>query len=65
MTNEELINALRADKVLNETLRQAADAIGRLTRNLRDCRNELCLMCGNYKSRGACGGCRWRADNGN
>lgn len=32
----------------------------------RDCRNELCLRCGDYKQRhlGACDGCRWRADNG-
>ena len=35
-------------------------------RDFRDCRNELCLMCGNYKRRhlGACDGCRWRNDNG-
>jgi len=34
--------------------------------DLRDCRNELCLRCGDYKQRhlGACDGCRWRADNG-
>lgn len=33
-----------------------------LKRNLRDCRNELCLRCGNYSERhlGACDGCRWR-----
>jgi hypothetical protein len=31
-------------------------------RNFRDCRNELCLRCGDYKNRhlGACDGCRWR-----
>ena len=35
-----------------------------LQRKLRDCRNELCLRCGDYKQRhlGACDGCRWRAD---
>ena len=35
-------------------------------RDFRDCRNELCLKCGDYKQRhlGACDGCRWRADNG-
>ena len=29
---------------------------------LRDCRNELCLMCGNYKEehKGACDGCKWK-----
>ena len=37
-----------------------------LKRDLKDCRNELCLRCGDYKQRhlGACDGCRWRADNG-
>lgn len=34
----------------------------RLERDLKDCRNELCLYCGKYKERhnGACDGCRWR-----
>lgn len=29
--------------------------------NFRDCRNELCLKCGEYKRKhlGACDGCRW------
>lgn len=29
---------------------------------LRDCRNELCLLCGQYKEAhlGACDGCRWK-----
>ena len=37
-----------------------------LKTDLNDCRNELCLRCGDYKQRhlGACDGCRWRADNG-
>ena len=37
-----------------------------LKTDLKDCRNELCLKCGDYKQRhlGACDGCRWRADNG-
>ena len=31
-------------------------------RDLRDCRNELCLRCGSYKQKhlGACDGCRWK-----
>lgn len=31
-------------------------------RDFRDCRNELCLMCGQYKRKhlGACNDCRWR-----
>lgn len=30
--------------------------------DFRDCRNELCLRCGEYTRRhlGACDGCRWR-----
>lgn len=34
----------------------------KLLRELRDCRNELCLKCGNYTQahNGACDGCRWR-----
>lgn len=29
--------------------------------DFRDCRNELCLKCGNYQKSyvGACSGCRW------
>lgn len=31
-------------------------------RDFRDCRNELCLKCGEYTRRhnGACDGCRWK-----
>lgn len=34
----------------------------RANRDLKDCRNELCLRCGNYKQKhlGACDGCRWK-----
>ena len=33
-----------------------------IERDLRDCRNELCLKCGNYHEahNGACDGCRWK-----
>lgn len=33
-------------------------------RDFRDCRNELCLRCGEYKTRhlGSCDGCRWREE---
>ena len=36
-----------------------------LKTDLKDCRNELCLRCGQYKTAhlGSCNGCRWR-DNG-
>jgi hypothetical protein len=43
-------------------LKALADAkIERLERELRDCRNELCLRCGDYKTKhlGSCNGCRW------
>lgn len=42
---------------------ELADAqIDRIQRDLKDCRNELCLYCGKYKERhnGACDGCRWK-----
>jgi len=44
-----------------EVRKLAADAIEELSRNLKDCRNELCLRCGDYHQRhmGACSGCRW------
>jgi len=34
----------------------------KLQRDFRDCRNELCLRCGNYHEahNGACEGCRWK-----
>ena len=33
-----------------------------LARDLKDCRNELCLKCGQYKTKhlGSCYGCRWK-----
>lgn len=33
-----------------------------LKADLKDCRNELCLRCGEYKTAhlGSCDGCRWR-----
>lgn len=39
-----------------------AKEIIRLSRDLKDCRNELCLKCGDYKlaHKGACDGCRWK-----
>ena len=42
-------------------LKECIDAISHLNRDFRDCRNELCQRCGNYKEKykGACAGCRW------
>ena len=33
-----------------------------LARQLKDCQNELCLKCGEYKTAhlGSCNGCRWK-----
>lgn len=41
-----------------EALDLAIKALG----DIDDCRNELCLYCGQYKQKhlGACDGCRWR-----
>lgn len=41
---------------------RAADIIEDMGRELRDCRNQLCLYCGSYKEAhlGACEGCRWK-----
>ena len=43
-------------------MREAAEAIEKLLYELRLCRDELCLQCGNYKltHKGACDGCRWK-----
>ena len=49
------------DTVCDE-LYLASIAIDDLQTELKQCRNELCLRCGQYKERhkGACDGCRWR-----
>lgn len=43
-------------------MREAAEAIEKLLYELRLCRDELCLQCGDYKlaHKGACDGCRWK-----
>jgi hypothetical protein len=45
-------------------LGEAMEKIYRLQRELNNCRNELCLKCGNYREshNGACDGCRYRRD---
>ena len=44
----------------NEIPYKAADVVP--GSDFRDCRNELCLRCGQYKTAhlGSCDGCRWR-----
>lgn len=41
---------------------RASYAIIQILGELRLCRNELCLKCGDYKMayKGACDGCRWK-----
>jgi len=38
------------------------DTNSKLMRDLKDCRNELCVHCGRYKFQhtGSCDGCRWQ-----
>lgn len=69
-----IINGMGISQKHNERLAEEVDAVLDeyqtedvfIGRDFRDCRNELCLRCGNYKQRhlGACDWCRWRADNG-
>lgn len=67
---DKLINMLSSVKANLEGAKVAVSVVQEanrsLVKDLRDCRNELCLKCGAYKERhlGACDGCRWRADNG-
>ncbi|MBO5918742.1 MAG: hypothetical protein J6Q14_08260 [Oscillospiraceae bacterium] len=71
MTNGEISFAESMLRVLDETCRadsisfvarRGLEVIEALRRDLKDCRNELCLRCGNYKlaHKGACDGCRWK-----
>ena len=45
---------------LLDLVRDLKVRIADLKSELKDCRNELCLKCGNYKQKhlGACDGCR-------
>ena len=48
--------------VLMETYDKMVRERDKVKSDLKDCRNELCLRCGDYKQRhlGACDGCRWK-----
>ena len=52
----------RSTKEVIQTIVQDTATIYRLRQELRNCRNELCLKCGNYHESyaGACDGCRYR-----
>lgn len=54
----EICNSIDHIKMLALKIRDERDG---LQDALRDCINELCLKCGNYKQRhhGACDDCRW------
>lgn len=49
-------------KEIRENVQRLKEILEKAKRDLKDCRNELCLKCGNYKQahNGACDGCRWR-----
>jgi hypothetical protein len=51
---------------LLDLVRDLKARIADIKSELKDCRNELCLKCGNYKQKhlGACDGCRWRDMDG-
>jgi len=51
---------------LLDLVRDIKARIADLNSDLKDCRNELCLKCGNYKQKhlGACDGCRWENIDG-
>ena len=48
--------------VLMETYDNMVRERDKLKSDLKDCRNELCLRCGEYKTAhlGSCDGCRWK-----
>lgn len=61
---DDLIERMRGGAglpLLSALLNEGADAIEELRSELNTCRNELCLRCGQYKTKhlGSCEGCRW------
>ena len=63
--HKELVYKLRHGTglpVLSKIMNEAADVIEQMDKELKDCRNQLCLECGLYRERymGTCNGCRWQ-----
>ena len=61
---DDLIHRLRNGtglSVIRALMNEAADEISELQDQLNTCRNELCLRCGQYKTKhlGSFEGCRW------
>ena len=59
MTNDDIDLTIGRLKIIKN---QLEDAFKTLQREFKDCRNELCLRCGEYKTAhlGSCDGCRWK-----
>ena len=55
---DELIDHMRC---LQDALKELRGEYDKLAKDLKCCRNELCLRCGSYREKhlGACDGCRW------
>ena len=58
------LNNVRNMDVDWDIVQLPADVVS--AQDFRDCRNELCLKCGQYQTRhlGSCNGCRWERING-
>jgi len=62
-TRQDAVEAAIYTMLTPEARRSEPDELNsKLRRNLKDCRNELCLRCGEYRTAhlGSCDGCRWK-----
>ena len=66
---EHLAEAMESEAFSKEYVNELTDLLAnqrkiieRYKRQLKDCVNELCYQCGQYKNEhlGACDGCRWK-----
>ena len=62
MRAEDLIKAYNDGYAQGRIDTDMVEVTDQLRRDLKDCRNELCLRCGDYQNahNGACDGCRFR-----